>query len=190
MINQQNNEIQQYVVVLKNNNKKLVEQTGWLFALFSLLLFSFTLYQDPSNKVLYLFILLILSMALINVINRKQKRQMRFSPLLITAGIGMLSSTDMPLIGIFLLVAAFVERRTSAKKEIGFSDQGIQFNYNKQRKIKWIDLNNVVLRDDLLTIDLKNNSIIQVEVDDDEDADYEVGEDEFNDYCRTQLDKS
>lgn len=189
MMTDSKRKIQQYVVVLKNNNKKLVEQTGWLFSLLSLLLFSFSLYRDPTNKVLYLFILLLLAFSLINLINKKQKKSIRFFPLLITSGIGLLSSTDLPIVGIFLLVAAFLERRTSAKKEIGFSDNGIEFNYKKNRKIAWIELNNVVLRDDLLTIDLKNNSIIQVEVDDEDDDDYEVGEDEFNTYCRTQLSK-
>lgn len=185
-----NNEIQQYVVVLKNKSKKVLEQTGWLFSLFSLLLFSYSIYLEPDHKFLYVFFVLIVSMLLINVINKKQQRSVRFFPLLIAAGIGILSSTDMPAIGILFLIAALLERRTSAKKEIGFSDHGIQFNYNKRRKIEWTDLNNVILRDDLLTIDLKNNSIIQVEVDDEEDADYEVGEDEFNVYCRTQLGKA
>lgn len=189
MMSDNKSKIQEYVVVLKNNNMKLVEQTGWLFSLLSLMLFSFSLYRDPKNKVLYLFIILISAMLLINVVNKKQKKSIRFFLLLITSGIGLLSSTDLPLIGIFLLVAAFFERRISAKKEIGFSDNGIQFNYNRNRKIAWAELNNVVLRDDLLTIDLKNNSIIQVEVDDEDDEEYEVGEDEFNSYCRTQLSK-
>lgn len=182
-------EIQEYVVVLKNNNKKLAEQTGWLFSIFSILLFSFSLYQDPKNKVTYLFIAIITIMTAINVINKKQKRQLRFFSLLITAGIGVALSTQLTFIGILLLVAALIEKRTRAKREIGFSDAGIQFNFNKQRKIKWTDLNNVVLRDDLLTIDLKNNTIIQVEVDDEEDEEYEVGEDEFNTYCIKQLSK-
>ena len=183
------NDIHQYVVVLKNNNKKVIEQTSWLFTLFSLILFGFNLYTDQTNKVLYLFILVILVLITINVINKYQKKPIRFSPLLITAGIGILSSTSLPAIGVLLLAAAFLENRSAGKKQIGFSDRGIQFNYNRRRKIEWSELNNVVLRDDLLTIDFKNNTIIQVEVDDEEDIDYEVGHDEFNDYCRSQLSK-
>jgi hypothetical protein len=47
-----------------------------------------------------------------------------------------------------------------------------------------------MLRDGLLTIDFNNNTLIQVDTDDEENADYEVTEDEFNAYCRTQLNKA
>ncbi len=182
-------EIQDYVVVLKNNNKKMVEQTGWLFSLFAMILFCFSLYQDPKNTSTWLFTGLTFAMAVTNGIKKKQHRKVQFYPLLVIAGIGIMLSTDMPFIGIFLLIGAFMERRTGVTKEIGFSDTGIEFNYKRKRKISWPELSNVILRDDLLTIDLKNNSIIQIEVDDEDDADYEVGEDEFNAYCRAQLGK-
>ena len=37
----------------------------------------------------------------------------------------------------------------SIKKEIGFSDAGIMFNYKRGEKVPWSELNNVILRDNV-----------------------------------------
>jgi hypothetical protein len=184
------NETHPYVVVLKSNNKKIIEQTGWLSSLFSIVLFFFSLYQDPNKIGTYAFAIATIIALIIIAIRKKQKKNIAFFPLLNIAGAGMILTTDIPFIGILLLIAAIVERRISIKKEIGFSDAGIKFNYKRGKIVLWSELNNVMLRDGLLTIDFNNNTLIQVDTDDEENADYEVTEDEFNAYCRTQLNKA
>ena len=73
------------------------------------------------------------------------------------------------------------------KREFGFSKNKIQENGIFGRKINWSDLNRVVIKDDLLTIDFKNNKLLQCYVDDEDDEEYEVEEDEFNTYCENQI---
>ena len=53
--------------------------------------------------------------------------------------------------------------------------------------IRWDELDNLVLRDGLLTIDFKNNRIIQQKV---EDGDPAINERDFNDFCYEQLKQS
>jgi hypothetical protein len=48
-------------------------------------------------------------------------------------------------------------------------------------------LNNVIIKDDLLTMDFKNNKVFQRYTDDEEDDEYEVESDEFNEYCLGRL---
>ena len=69
--------------------------------------------------------------------------------------------------------------------EIGFSNDEIVLNTLFKKIYRWPDLNNVVLKDGLLTMDFKNNRLFQkVAFDEDEmDAD----EAEFNAYCQRQL---
>jgi hypothetical protein len=55
------------------------------------------------------------------------------------------------------------------------------------KQISWSDLNNVVIKDDLLTMDFKNNKVFQDYTDDEEDEEYEVESDEFNEYCRLRV---
>jgi hypothetical protein len=55
-----------------------------------------------------------------------------------------------------------------------------------KRKINWQDLNNIILKDGLLTIDFKNDKIIQHLINEKETA---VDQAEFNDFCRQRLNK-
>lgn len=52
------------------------------------------------------------------------------------------------------------------------------------KKILWNEISNVILKDGILTIDLKNNKIIQQEID---ESIIPVNEKEFNEFCRQQL---
>jgi hypothetical protein len=51
------------------------------------------------------------------------------------------------------------------------------------RIIEWSQLTNVIKRDDLLTLDFKNNRLMQVQIINADD----VPENEFNQFCRQQL---
>ncbi len=55
-----------------------------------------------------------------------------------------------------------------------------------QQQIQWKELSNLVLKDGLLTIDFKNDKIIQQYV---EENSLTVDEKEFNEFCRLQLNK-
>ena len=49
----------------------------------------------------------------------------------------------------------------------------------------WSDTNNVMLKDNVLTIDLKNNKLIQAVIE--EGSAGEIDEEEFNEFCRRQM---
>jgi hypothetical protein len=49
----------------------------------------------------------------------------------------------------------------------------------------WSEINNLVLKDGLLTVDFKNNKLFQQLT----DENYPVDENEFNNYCRDRLAK-
>ena len=66
--------------------------------------------------------------------------------------------------------------------KVNFSDQIIYPSFPK-RIIHWKELSNVILKDGLLTIDFKNNKIIQQSI---MYAD-RVNEKEFNEFCKKQL---
>lgn len=82
------------------------------------------------------------------------------------------------------LVLLFSIFATLAKQKIQviFSPEAILYKSFPRKTINWFDLNNVVLRDGLLTIDFKNDKLIQQLVE--EDA---ADEQAFNTYCQTQL---
>ncbi len=83
----------------------------------------------------------------------------------------------------FLLSAAIVLfwyylKKRKDGEQIMVNDEGITTqNIFNDRKISWSEVSNVVKNADLLTIDFKNNKILQVEVD------MKVDEKEFNEFC-------
>ena len=69
-------------------------------------------------------------------------------------------------------------------KTVCFSELQIVYPSFPRKKISWNKLNNAILKDGLLTIDLKNNKLIQQFIDAKNAA---IDEKEFNEFCRQQL---
>ena len=85
------------------------------------------------------------------------------------------------------LIASILERPLKVTPEVAFDTEELVFNTVPKRKYMWNDVSNVVLKEGILTIDLKNNKLIQKEI----DADIsEADEQDFNDFCRHQLKKA
>ncbi|MEO5948670.1 MAG: hypothetical protein ABIP79_17780 [Chitinophagaceae bacterium] len=74
------------------------------------------------------------------------------------------------------------------KLQVIVSIEGIQYPSFPAKKIDWVSLNNILLKDQLITIDFKNNKLIQTEIDA-EQKNVDFNEKEFNDFCRQQLNK-
>jgi len=64
------------------------------------------------------------------------------------------------------------------------SDQNISYHFFLKKTIRWNQLNNLILKDGLLSIDFKNNKLIQLTIDESKNV---INEQEFNDFCRQQL---
>lgn len=86
---------------------------------------------------------------------------------------------------IFVLLFVFVTMIKGKKTTARFSKEGVELSrVFKTVFISWVQLQNVVLKDNLLTIDFKTNKILQVEIKEDNPA---VDELEFNQFCNQQL---
>ncbi len=68
------------------------------------------------------------------------------------------------MVFVFVLLA-ILEYQAETRSEIGFSEDHIIFNGLLKKKYKWTEVQNVVLKDGLLTVDLKNNKLMQKEID-------------------------
>lgn len=85
---------------------------------------------------------------------------------------------------ICLLVQVFYSISTK-KQIVKVINEGVQYPALFATTLaKWNQLNNVVLKDGLLTIDFKNNKIIQAEITEQNPG---VNEQEFNQFCNAHL---
>ncbi len=179
-----------YVVTLKNNSARFIDRFSlWLLAI------SFTLFvREQVNNLHQLKIAAVfgaLAIAFIVVRNYllltrggARPRPVYYSSALFIAAIAWVTMPYLPWLFLPFAFLGIFERQAKMPLEIGFSDQSIVINSLIRRRYKWADFNNIVLKDDLLTLDFKNNRLLQREtIDEDGDA----GEEEFNDYCRQQL---
>lgn len=86
---------------------------------------------------------------------------------------------------IFLSVYVFVMIVRYKKDRVEFSDEGIQLKrVFKTITYSWKEPDNVILKDGLITIDLKSNKLIQAEIADGKEA---KDEEAFNRFCNEQL---
>ena len=183
--------IYQYVVTLKNNTRRYIDRVSlWLLFISVALFFSEVFGNTGRTKFVYLFCCgLIGGIVVRNLLLRKRQpgKTVFYNYALFIAAIGWVVTPDLFWVFFPLVLMGLFERQAKFPLEIGFSDESIVINTLVRRRYRWTDFNNIVLKDDLLTLDFKNNRLLQREtIDEEGDAD----EDEFNDYCRAQLAKA
>ncbi len=181
------NKVYDYVVVLKNHNRKLISKTSRLMITLSILPFAASIYFNPRNLLTYLFVFVSIALLVSNLADQKKGKQVSYALLLGVTGLGIYFSTATPYVGQLYILAGLFDWYFSKNTEVGFSSEVIVKSGLFPKKINWNELNNVVIKDDLLTIDFKNNTLFQAYTDDEEDDEYEVGDDEFNAYCKERL---
>lgn len=177
-----------YVVTLKNNSRRYIDNFSLLLLVISLLLFFREQYLSPNIKIPYLFG----GIAIASIIGwnfytkKKQGKIVYYSSALFIAAIGWVTMPYLNWLFLPFALLGLFERQAKMPLEVGFSDAEIVINTLIRRRHKWTDFNNIVLKDDLLTLDFTNNRLLQREtIDEEGDAE----EDEFNEYCRQQLSK-
>jgi len=181
--------IYEYVVTLKNTRVRYLDRISlWLLFISAFLFLYATFTTTDRNRYIFLVCaLIILGLIAYSFFLRKRHpgKIIFYSNALFIAAIGWVL-----LYGWFfipLVIMGLLERQAKKPLEIGFSDETVVINTLFRRKYRWTDFNNVVLKDDLLTLDFKNNRLLQREtIDEEGDAE----EDEFNDYCRERLAKA
>ena len=178
----------QYVVILKKDSERATDILSFLLCLFSAL--NFLYIQVRSRQVDYFLMptaLILITGLIINIVNRRRRhQQVRYRYWLLLSAIGWIGMTTTPWVAAFFFLLAFLEYQTKRPLEIGFDLDRIVINSLIKRRYAWSDFTNIVLKDGLLTLDFKNNRLLQKEVADDEDED-DADEEEFNTYCRERV---
>ena len=175
-----------YVVTLKNTSRKYIDVFSLLLLGISVLLFLREQYLSDNIKIPYLFGgMAIAAIAVWNVYRQKKTgATVYYSSALFIAAIAWVTMPYLAWLFIPFALMGLFERQAKMPLEVGFTDTEIAINTLIRRRYTWGDFNNIILKDDLLTLDFKNNRLLQREtIDEEGDAE----EDEFNDYCRGQL---
>lgn len=184
-----NHKVFDYVVVLRQKNRRTVELIGMMaFAIFLVVLVHHLITTDKFRIITGLITITGLVLLTGEVIDFKKKKKPELMIPFLFSAITSIVILKLPWMAAPYLILALVYRRSVKPQEIGFSRDLIMFSGFFPKKISWDQLNNVLIKDGLLTIDYKNNRIFQQETDElDEEDDDDVTEEEFNAFCRKCL---
>lgn len=178
-----------YSFILKDNNQRAYYLFTWFLFFLHVIAAAFTLNSDDNIVKLSMYILLgfyaVIGMAF--YFTRKHARSLETFSLLLALFyahfwfryVGIVPA--LVFAAVYIIVTMVKGKRTS----VLFSDGEIQLTrVFKTVAFPWAAMSNVILKDNLLTIDFKTNKIIQVEIVEQNKA---VDETEFNLFCNRQL---
>jgi hypothetical protein len=174
-----------YVVTLKRENAHKTDLVSFLLLIFSLLAFCYSQIRKGLNGFLAVATMIILLGLLWNIYISRKGKEMQFGNWLFAAGIFWLGMPCFQWMFIPFVFFAVLEAQAKYPLEIGFYAEGVVLNTLFKKKWPWNLFQSVILKDGLLTLDFRNNKLIQKEVLDDDEPD--APEDEFNDYCHGKL---
>lgn len=87
-------------------------------------------------------------------------------------------------IGSFFLALSILGSFSSIDRKIRFSARQVQVTGPLPKTFKWFELQNAILKDGLLTLDFKNNKLLQTPIMDELN---EAETKQFNDFCQDRL---
>jgi hypothetical protein len=178
-----------FVVTLKHRGFKLYNTISVLLCVMAVAAFTFAILQVPFaafhwiNIFLAAFIVISLFIFFIRINDKNIIPTFKWS-LFAAAFLWLLYPVHVPVIGIFYIIAAVLERQLKFSQEVGFSKDAVTLNTFPFKHYDWQQLKNVILKDNILTLDFKNNKIFQKETESDVSAETEK---EFNEFCTEQL---
>jgi len=181
--------IYQYVIVLKNLQHRYINWVGLLLSLFSAACFARELVVSSRIGLAYLLgLLFVAAVVVYNVVQSWRGRKVHYSRALLIAALVWMKMPYLQWLAFVFIILALLEYQAKYSIEIGFSDKEVVINTLFKKRYRWDQFNNIILKDNLLTLDFANNRILQREVEDD-DEEGEADEEEFNAYCRERLGK-
>jgi hypothetical protein len=175
-----------YLITLKKPDYRLADQVSQLLYIFALLAFGYFYYLFPKSGIVYLVIGTAILFVWVLTLRKKSKKGEAFFRLgLLLAAIGWIIGPERNIwMAVLYAVAGIIEKQVKFSQEIGFSPEEISINTVPRKVIKWNEVSNVLIKDSMITIDQKNNKLMQKEIEGYVTKDIE---NEFNEFALKQI---
>lgn len=178
--------MQQFHITLRNDKIKLYNRFSWLVLIILTLVFIYFIFSAKGylRRTEGIIFLVTLSLAfLLKLYFEETKFRFGIEALYYLVAMGFIANGQYLLGGVAILFQ-FLYIISVRKKVVLFFTDKILFPSFPARSIQWKSLNNSLLKDGLLTIDFKNDKVIQQLIDESKTS---VDEKEFNEFCKQQL---
>jgi membrane protease YdiL (CAAX protease family) len=178
-----------FLIILRNDKVKQYNSMALFIVLLNVGLFILTAFYSADqfirNVALAGAVLAALSLAAGWWLTKKGKTvnaSLKYLPLIIITIVWAMIGNWWAVV--VSAVLTFLFATSQRQLQLGVDKTEVSYPSFPQRTIRWNELNNIVLKDGLLTIDFKNNKILQSEI---IESSARLNEQEFNDFCREQL---
>lgn len=178
----------QYSFPIPNQKEKIYQVIAYGILLFNLLMMAMAM-PEEKNYLLQVFVQLVVFILLVVLDVRNHRKNKKLLPL----GILMLAYSvfwirygfNFAFVANLILWGLYTVSRR--KFFINIDTEKITYPSFPKKNMDWADLNNVILKDDILTIDCKNNKVYQHFIN---NSGQIVNEQEFNEFCRSWLSRA
>ncbi len=181
--------IYEFIIELKRPSYRFINWISQLMYLLSVVVFCMILIQKEAIRpvILYISTIGIIIWWIYCIILEKKNLHPFFRIGLLIAAAGWLFIPNSKWMTIVYLIAAILEKQAKFPQEIAFGKEEIVFNSFPKKRHSWSELNNVIIKDGIITVDFKNNQLIQKEIQSGTTA---QDEKEFNEFCHLRLKES
>lgn len=180
-----------FVFTLPQKRLRTYNVIADLMLLFSVAEFAMIIYHYPQTSIVAVYSLLIAGIAGYRLYSQSRSKKGTLpvvSPAFYIAALGWLYPGQGNIFVALLYIAAgLLEKKAKTPQQAQFSAGGIAISGFPEKKLEWNAMANVVLKDNLLTLDYKNNKLFQAEIPYNISAEEEKA---FNAFCIAQLNKS
>ncbi len=175
-----------YIITLKHPGYKLADIISFLLCLLTVIFFTYFLVMGAEKPAPYIItIAVIVVQFIINYFKKKQGKKINHNYAFSICFIAWLTIPYRNwLLAVLYLTALVAETQVKFPYEIGVNEEGIIINSFPKKNFNWADFVNVLIKENMLTIDFKNNRILQKETESEVPAELEK---EFNEFCKKRI---
>ena len=176
-----------YELILKNEKTKYYKAIRDLIAVFNLIGFIYQVNKtnDTFDKTFFIIFSALTSIYIVIVIyERFFKTIISYTShrtLFLWSAVGW-SRSPYWWFSLILIAFLFLDILAHRKLILTVTKEIINYPSFPVKQIEWASLSNLILKDGLVTIDFKNNKIIQQPI-----LNSDIDEKEFNDYCKLKI---
>ena len=177
-----------YSLILKNDKRKFYKSFSIFILVLNALAICLFLYYLPQTLTQRATGIICALLSVSVIVYREKMRSNRFTETGIYVVMAALAVYWTFIgywwAGLVIVLLALLYRFANKTPEVIVTEQHIVYPSLPVKYIGWDNLNNLVLKDGLLTIDFRNNRIIQQMLDPEANS---PGEQEINDFCKVQI---
>lgn len=176
--------MQQFEIILKNEKVKLYRNMAWVFLFLNFAIFIFLSFYEAYRYTAVGFMIALLLYILMRwyIFSKNNAIHLLDEFVFFIPAAGWFGLHNYAIAVICLLMGFLYKLSIQELKFIFTSDKVMKMNFPK-KEFDWNSFSNVILKDNFLTLDFKNNKLIQAEIDQLQN----INETQFNVFAKSKI---